>query len=175
MGSFLGTFADLTYCKLGNFEVESLAGRDAAGHPRWRVVCGKCGDLQIVPHSKIAPLINTKAAANFQCKNGACPLSRNHHHSETLTDLRQAERREAEEAARRLAEEQRAAAEIAAEDARLAKLKAQYAFYYRHQLKTKIETAQIVPFERWRQLTPETRKMVIETLRGEPTVFFTVL
>src|ERR1700743_2700916 len=119
---FIGNFADLTGYKLGNFQIESLVGRDTAGYPKWRTVCGKCGQSQVISHRKLAPLIESKAVASFQCTNGACELSRSHRDTETLADIRRQESREAEQAEKRRAEELQRAAEQAKRDATVSAL-----------------------------------------------------
>jgi hypothetical protein len=169
---FLGTFANLTGYRLGSFRIESLIGRDAAGYPKWRIVCGKCGESQIMVHAKIAALIESKAPENLQCTNGACQLSRTHRSPVTLSDLRHQERCELEEAARNEEAAKQAAAEQSKKDAKLARLKAEYGYYYRHQLGTGATDSDVVSFERWQKLVPETRKMVMEHLKADPTVYF---
>ncbi len=173
--SFLGPYLNLTDCAVGGFTVESLAGRDAAGHPKWRVVCSKCGDVQVLPHKKLAPLIDSGAAQNLQCANGACKLSRSNRYSETLNDFRRQERKEANAAARRAADAQRKADAEAAKARAVAVLKREWQEYYRHQLQTNIELTEIMPFERWRQLSPGNRQIIMERLRADPTAYFTGL
>jgi hypothetical protein len=169
---FLGTFANLTGYQLGDFCVETLVGRDAAGHPKWRIVCGKCRESQIVPHQKIALLIEAKAPENFQCVNQSCELSHTHGYSLSLADIKREERMESEHAARQEAAARQAATEQAAKDAKLIPIKAEYAFYARHQLGTAIEDSQILTFDRWRRLTPETRRMVLDALKTDRETYF---
>jgi hypothetical protein len=169
---FIRNFANLTGYKLGTFRIDGLVGRDAAGYPKWRVICGKCGQEQIVSHSKLAPLIESKAVGNFQCANGACELSRTHRHSETLADVRRQERREAEQAGKHTPEEQEIARERAVWASREVELKAEWAEYFRHQIGTQAANEDIIPFCRWQKFTPETRKMILDALRKDPTAFF---
>src|SRR4051812_21858392 len=108
MGGFLGNYANLTGYQLGSFRISTLAGRDAAGAPKWEVICESCGSYQIVQHGKIAPLLESKTPENFHCNNGGCSLSRSQSNSgEAWNQFRRRERREAEEAARVAAESRR--------------------------------------------------------------------
>lgn len=92
----------------------------------------------------------------------------------TLSEFRKRERRDAEQAAKAAAEVQRAAdAETVQQrikDARTAALKAEYRFYWNHQINTTIEESKIVPFSRWCELQDGTRKMVLDILRADPNV-----
>jgi hypothetical protein len=175
--SFLGNFADLTGLRIDNFTVLSIAGRDSARAPRWRVLCGECCQEQVIPHAKLAAVLESKAPANLRCANAACPSSWSQtNHSESLAEFRQRQRREADEAAQADAEKQEAAeieaAQQRAEEARLAALKAEYRFYFNHQLRTEAKESDIVPLERWQQLTNETRRMVLERISKDPAVWF---
>jgi hypothetical protein len=175
MGSFItGGFANLTGYALGDFAIEALAGRDANGAPKWRVSCGRCGDCQIVPHIKLAPMLESKATANLQCANG-CQNDAGMNCNETFSQFRRGERRKAEETSRRAVEEQRKAEAEVVKQAAFSALKREWQDYYRHQLGTKIEISQIVAFERWRQLSSGTRKIIMERLRADPTAYFTGL
>jgi hypothetical protein len=93
---------------------------------------------------------------------------------ETLSEFRKRERREAEQAAMVAAEAQRAAdAETTKQrtkDARIAALKAEYRFYWNHQIKTSIEESKITPFVRWCELSDGTRKTVLDLIQKDPTV-----
>jgi hypothetical protein len=169
---FLGTFANLTGYRLGGFRIESLVGRDAAGYPKWRVVCGKCGIGQIVPHTKTAALLESKAPENLQCTNGACELSRTRKQSESFSDIRRQEREQGEQNARDEAKANLAVAEQARKDAKLARLKAEYGYYYRHQLGTAAIDSDIVAFDRWQKLVPETRQMVLNALKADRAAYF---
>jgi len=175
---FLGNFADLTGYKISSFRVEGLAGRDAAGAPRWSVVCGECGEPQVVPHARAAALLESKTGDdNLYCTNGGCPLSRSQaSSSETFAQFRKRERREAAEQGRRVAEAQSAAEAEAAKqrvkDAKLSALRAEYVRFWNHQIKTRIEESKIVTFDRWQQLTEHTRRMVLSRISADSTVYF---
>jgi hypothetical protein len=172
--NFLGTYANLAGLKIGQFTVEELAGRDASGAPRWRIVCADCHYPQTLPHSRIAPLVQGRnTQTTLRCANPACPQSHRESQSETIDEFRKRQRREAEQAARVAAEVQRAAeAETVKqriEDARIAALKAEYRFYWNHQINTTIEESRIAPLARWCQLSDGTRKTVLDRLRANPT------
>jgi len=91
----------------------------------------------------------------------------------TLAEFRRRERREAEQAAKAAAEAQRVAeAETVKqriEDARIAALKAEYRFYWNHQINTTIEESKIASLARWCQLSDGTRATVLDRLRANPT------
>ena len=91
----------------------------------------------------------------------------------TLAEFRRRERREAEQAAKAAAEAQRVAeAETVKrriEEARIAALKAEYRFYWNHQINTTIEESKIAPFSRWCELQDGTRKTVLDRLRANLT------
>ena len=91
----------------------------------------------------------------------------------TLSEFRKRERREAEQAAKAAAEAKRAADAEAVQqhikDAKIAALKAEYRFYWNHQINTTIEESKITPLARWCELSDGTRKTVLELLRADPT------
>jgi hypothetical protein len=92
----------------------------------------------------------------------------------TLSEFRKRERREAEQAARAAAEEKRIADAEAVrqriKDARIAALKAEYRFYWNHQIKTSIEESKITPFVRWCELSDGTRRTVLDLIQKNPAV-----
>lgn len=173
---FIGTYyADLTGYRVGNFKVEAIVGRDSVGAPKWRVVCKKCGQEQILPHSKVAPVIEAKAPGNLMCVNPECFLSRSQvEPSESLADLRKREHRAAEQAARLAESEathrQEQAAKQQVQAARLARLKAEYRTFWLCQIKTQIEESRIISFKHWQQLDPSTRRMVLDRIKTDPTL-----
>lgn len=171
MGFLQGNFRDLTGEIVGVFTVQRLVGRDAAGAPKWEVRCEACTACQVVPHAKLAPMIASRAT-NLQCINPDCVNYRSHGHTQTLADVRREERKQAEQDARQAVEEQRKVQEAAAKNARLAAVRDEYRKYYVHQLGTPIDYADIVSFDRWRQLVPETRRMVLKRLEEDATVYF---
>lgn len=171
--SFLGTYADLTGYHIGSFTVDGLIGRDKSGAPTYRVKCGQCWSHQGIGHARLAHLTQSKASQrSLCCNNPACPLSRHEHHSESLGDLRGQERKQAEQAAEAVrlarieAEKQRAKA------AQIAALKAEYRRYWNHQMRTNIEQSKIVKLERWQQLTEGTRRLIMDRISKDPTVYF---
>lgn len=173
--SFLGTFANWTGYVAGNFTVQGLAGRDKAGAPQWTVACGKCGQAQVIPHAKVASVIQTKAPDNLTCANAACPLSRSRDRQyESFADFRKRQRREAEQVARQAATDeelrQEKVAKHQAENSKLAALQAEYRTYWLHQIKTIIEESEIASFRRWQQLPQETRLMILDRLDKDPTL-----
>jgi hypothetical protein len=172
--NFRGIYADLTGQSIQKFTVEGLAGRDPSGAPRWKVVCS-CGHPQVLGHAKLLPLVQGRTTqTSLLCGSPACPLSRRESQSETIEEFRRQERREAEQAARLAAESQKAteaeAAKRQAEDARIAALKAEYRFYWNHQIKTEIEESKIIPLTRWCELSEGTRKVVLDALSIDPNV-----
>ena len=96
--------------------------------------------------------------------------------SESFAEFRRRERTAAEQVARAAAETQKAgeikAAKERATQARLAALKAEYRFYWNHQIRTRIKESEITSFQRWQELTNGTRRMVIDRISKDPTVYF---
>lgn len=173
-----GTYRDLTgMVVVGGFVVEGRVGRDSSGAPRWRISCKCCGWQQTLSHSKLAPLVESRATqATLQCSNGECPLSRQHHESESISQMRRQERLEAERAANAADEAQRAAEEKAAkgrqQTAKLEALKNEWRGYWLHQICTDIEADKIASFERWQRLSPETRRAVLDRINADPACYF---
>jgi phage terminase large subunit GpA-like protein len=172
---FIGTFANLTGYKVGDFKVEGLAGRDAAGAPRWTVACRKCGQEQVLAHARMATALESKAVNNLVCANPSCPLSRSHDkESESFAEFRQRERREAEQAARQskaeAAERQAEAAKGRAEFEKVAALRMEYRTYWNHQIQTEIEESKLISFKRWQQLQPDTRSLILDKIKTDPTI-----
>src|SRR5882724_6275447 len=99
--SFRGGYADLTGYKIGNFVVRSIAGRDRAKAPVWRLMCQKCKREQLLSHSKLTVRLESQfATETLLCQNAACPLSRRDSvHTETLADVHKQERQEQQKAA----------------------------------------------------------------------------
>lgn len=172
---FIGTYADLTGYKIGLFRVHALAGRDATGAPRWKLICKECGQEQVLAHTKVATVIEAKAPDNLACVNPSCPLSKSQAKpSESLADFRKRGRIEVEQAARQAESEathrQKQAAKEQADAAKLAALKCEYRTFWLHQIKTQIEESKITSFKRWRQLQPDTRQMILDKIKEDPTI-----
>lgn len=167
-------YADLTGCRIGNFYVDSILGRNSkkGGVPIWRLACSKCSYPLQLGHHQVQAMIQAGPSAKFPCANNACVLSRMEHTSETLADIRRAERIEAERAAeaRRAAEAE--AAKQRARDDRLAALKTEYRRFWNHQVQTPIALDKIVSLARWCQLADGTRKMILDRITKDPTVRF---
>jgi len=175
--SFLGRCVDLTNYQIGDFTVQSLAGRDGASNPRWRMVCGACGVEQVMPHARVTAVLESRAPENLRCTNQACPLSRSQAtQPETASEFRQRRRREQAERARAEAEAQRAAdaqaAKAKAEQERIDGLRREYLQFWNHQVKTVAPLSGIVTFKRWQQLLPATREMVLARIKQEPDIWF---
>jgi hypothetical protein len=173
--SFIGTFADLTGMKVGRFRVEELTGRDKAGAPRWKVVCGVCCFPQTLPHSNAVNLVQGKhSQTSLLCANPACPLSHQAREIETITDLRRKERRQAKEAEASAAEAQRAveqqATKLRASEARMTGIKASYRTYWLHQIRTTIPESEIATLAQWGKLSEATRQQVLTACAADPTV-----
>lgn len=170
--NFVGTFADLTGERLGPFHVKSMAGRDATGIPRWKIVC-TCGYPQTLDHYRLLPLVESKhSQTTLRCANPACELARHSHRSESLSDMRRRERQANEQAARSAEEVQKSAQEQAskerARDARIAALKAEYRTYWLHQIQTSIEESKIASLARWCELSDTTRSRLLEIMQKDP-------
>lgn len=175
MNAFVGTFANLAGMTVGRFRIDQLTGRDKAGAPRWRVICGVCYLPQTLPHAKLANLVQGKhSQASLLCANPACPLSHHERQVETITDLRRQERRENREAEEAALEARLAAESLAAKqrlnDAKFADLQTQYREYWLHQIKTTIEEAEIASLARWSKLSDGTRKAVLDAIASDATL-----
>jgi hypothetical protein len=173
--SFIGKFRDLHGTRIGEFYVQSLAvsARNSAGHPRWRLICGRCGYPTSIDHYRLMPLVESKhSQATLRCANPACELSTHAHHSESLSDIRRRERQANEQAARSAEEAQKSAQEQAAKerakDARIAALKVEYRFYWNHQIQI-IEEYKIASLARWCELPDTTRSKLLEIVRKDAT------
>jgi len=171
--TFLGTHADLGGQQIGAFRVVELAGRDAAGAPRWRIVCDGCHYPQTLPHSRIALLVQGRhSQITLLCANPACPQSHREHESETIDEFRRRERREAEQAASAAAEAQRAdqasAAKEQADCARSAEIQRQYIQYLNHQWRAGQDDDKICPISKWFALQPGTRRIVNDLIAKDP-------
>lgn len=165
-------YADLTGRKIGKFTIECLIGRDRAGAPVWRVTC-QCGSHQALNHAKVAHLIETRTTqASLFCTNLACPLSRVTRCDETLADIRKRENEEVEQAAfaRQQAEEE--STKRRKEEAKTEVLRSEWRTYWRHQICTPIAEDKIATWQRWQQLSPQTRKTVMDQIATDATVFY---
>jgi phage gpG-like protein len=175
MGGFIkGGYADITDYSVSEFRVERLAGREAnSSEPRWEICCTHCGDTQVLPHRKIMPLIESNAAQNLRCANGACPLSRTQARpSETLAELRAQERKQAEEAARAAAEAQRqseiSAAQRQAEASRQRAIQREYIEYVIHQWGAGQSDDKLIPKQRFAAFSADTRQKILDIVRRNP-------
>lgn len=129
--------ADITgYLIGGNHRVMNFVGRDRVGEPRWEVRCGHCFRYQVLPHRKATMLLESKGT--LQCTNAKCRMSQPQPKSETLADIRQCERMEAENAAKAEADRQKAAqieaAKTRAEQERMEARKSEWREYVTHAL-----------------------------------------
>ena len=172
--SFLGTFADLTGKKIGNFVVDGLAGRDKSGAPVWRVI-HDCGYRQSLFHSKLAPLVQGRhSQKSLLCANSACPASRHERKVETISDIRRQEK----QAAIEVAEAKREADALAEKDrlkaARRDRIMSEFVKYLNHQWKVGADDAQICHQRRWFALSDESRKALLDAMKKNPraTVLF---
>ena len=174
---FLGTYADLTGRRIGNFLVAGLSGRDSAGAPCWRIVCDQCQYPQTLSHAKLAPLVQSRATqASIQCANPACPLSRQASTSETISEFRRRERREAAQAAiieaNDAAERNKETRRQRADDANLEAVRREYIRVWNHLIRTPIEESKIVTFDRWKSLSAIDRRMLLDRMNADPDCWF---
>ena len=168
---FIGTYVNLTGFRIGKFSVLEIAGRDRLKAPLWRCICQGCGSDQVFTHAMLTNRLQTISAnETLFCQNGACPLSRSRTvRSETLADLRRAERREREHA-ERIAKEQRErsakeAADRAAREKALAPLRKDWHQYVRNRINYGTQAKEIMNFERWLQIGDSARTRIMELVR----------
>jgi hypothetical protein len=166
-----GYYLDLRGRTVASFHITELMGRMPGGEPRWEIVCCRCSHSEVLPHSKLLPIVTSQG--QLQCPNLTC-ASRTASDVETFEQFRKRERREAKAAAAQSAEaakivEAEAAVKQVA-SARLADLKAEYRTFWRHQFNTEAPE-QIVPFSRWCELTQGTRQIVMDRIEADPTAF----
>jgi hypothetical protein len=180
LNNFIGQYLNLAGYTVGNFKVESLAGRTGTGSPRWKLRCTSCGDYQTLDHATLMPLIQGRQSQmSLQC-TGSCPLSRTVRVSESLFDIRRQERMEAKAAEEQAAQVAKASAEAkavkrAADAGRLA-LQREYIRYWNHQIKnTETNESEIASLKRWTELTNDTRSRIMEIIGKDATVRVTGL
>jgi hypothetical protein len=175
MNQFLGTYANLAGRQIGNFTIEGLGGlRDSSGAPRWRVICDRCHYPQIIPHTRLAPLVQGAATqTTLRCANPSCPLSRHESKNETIEQFRQREKRQEELGVRATEEANRVAAvnseKQRAQAMREFEVQRQYARYVAHQLAADQDESKICTRQRWFELTDGTRQIVMDAIK-DPTV-----
>jgi hypothetical protein len=177
--TFIGTYANLTNYRIGGFKVTELRGRDPAGAPVWTVRCLSCGGTQDLAHARLASMVESKRTQrSLFCSNGSCRESKAESHGgQTYAQFLKQEKREAAIRAAGEADKAAVSAEMVirqrAKDAHLEVLRTEYRQFYLHHLKTRIDNQPIVPFARWKQLEPETRRIVLERCRTDDGCFFT--
>ncbi len=176
---FIGRYANLEGYSVGEHLIEDLAGRNAAGALRWKVVCRRCGNLQIMDHERLAPLVEGRnTQKSLFCSNPACALSRQSNASETLTDFRRAERLEAEQAAKAAEEKQRSvqaqAAQQHAASQREEALRAGFRKYWHHEMKlaVRLGIADLEPItlNQWKELGQNVREEILKRVEEQPQV-----
>lgn len=171
-------YADLTSYRVANFRVMGLTGRDAAGAPRWEVKCGNCHTYQIIGHTRLAQLIERKhSQQSLFCTNVNCPASRIEHKAESLSDIRQRERLEAENAAKAEADRQKAAqievAKHRAAQERIEARKSEWREYVTHALLEWDQSLDELPrFPEWENMGQEVHRIVLDRIRTKPEIPF---
>ena len=174
--AFLGTFANLTGYSVGaNFYVDELVYRDTRGVPVWRVVCRRCGHSQPISHVKLAPLIQGRhTEKSLYCASPGCDFSRSQSGAETISEFRQQERKQSEQAAKSAAEAQCTANEQAAKErtqsVRNEEVQRQYMRYIVHQWRAGQNDHRICTRQRWFELTDATRRTVLNLIEKDPHV-----
>lgn len=163
MTGFIGSFADLTGFTVGNFKVEELAGRDRNKAPLWRVICQQCHCDQVFNHARLTSALETKTAEQvLHCQNAACIRSRSSVvRTETLSDVRRAER-EQQERTELEAQRQR---ELAAREAgKQADIRAEQQTWIRFanaQIKAGVAVEDLMTFESWQRQSDHWREEIL--------------
>jgi len=169
-----GRFANLEGYHVGeDFTVQSLAGRDARGAPRWEISCNRCSQTQFITHARLAALVGMHGQRSLQCSNPQCSLAcHSSSNSVTLAELRRQERQEAEEAAQSKERVEEMAAKQREKAARIEAERLRYNRYYVHQLKTAAPIGALATFERWQQLPVSARDYILGRIVEDPKVWF---
>lgn len=175
--TFIGTYRDLRGQTVGAFDIVELAGRSHDGHPRWRLVCGRCGQPQVLEHGKLLKLVESEhTQTTLRCSNPACELARHSHRSESLSDMRRRELQELKRAEAATADAKASADAKAMRDraqaARYAELQRSYVRFVNQQWSAGQEDAKICTRQRWCELTDATRRMVLDMIQKDATVRF---
>ena len=174
--AFLGTFANLMGYRVGaNFYVDELMSRDTRGAPVWCVVCRRCGHSQPIAHGRLAPLLQgRRTEKSLHCANPGCELSRSQSGAETISEFRQREQKQSEQAAKTAAEAQRTADEQVtkerAKTVRNEEIQRQYMRYIVHQWRAGQDDDRICTRQRWFELTDATRRTVLDLIERESHV-----
>jgi len=150
--SFLSRrFADLTGRAIGNwFRIKELAGRDRSGAPVWRVICQQCKCAQTFPHMKLTNALGSGQADVLRCQNTACAGSHiAHARTETLVDVRRAEREAQRQAELVAKQEQERVAKKAAEEAALRAERQRWLRVANHQVSIGVPLSQVLTFQTW--------------------------
>jgi len=168
MTQFIGGFADLTGYTVGPIRVLQIAGRDRQRAPVWECECQSCRRVQVFSHAKLTCRLETRSAQEtLFCQNEACVRSRREPaRTETLRDVRMAERRDRKEA-ERIASQQRDraakhAAEKAAQEAALAPLRADWHKYVLNRINAGKPATEILNLKRWLEIGEVARTRIME-------------
>ena len=155
---------------IGQLEIYSI-GRYENNEPIWLCRCLECGSTGVaIPH-RLFRQGNARCPASIcgQPETLPAPSSRLQVTSREYGSIPWVQPVTEEEQQPVDPEVERRQAAKAAEQQRL---RTTYREYWLHQTKTKIKDSDIVPFERWRQLQPSTRQMVLDRLRADPKIYF---
>jgi hypothetical protein len=179
---FIRGYADLTGYRIGNFNVDALAGTDRKRAPLWQITCHACRVSQTFEHRTLCNALESgRPKEVLACKNARCANSRKKTIDETpsLFEIRQQERenrrRAAQQAAEAHAQSERDAATAKAREAALAPLRAEWAEYSRQQIKAGTLLHEIAPLKRWIELGDSLRSRIMVAIRKDPTIKVTSL
>src|SRR5690349_19790784 len=116
--NFKGGHAHLTGFTVGHFTVKEIAGRDRRKAPIWLVVCRACNRASVFGHTTLTNRLESHCEGTLLCGNPLCVRSRpDTIRTETLADIRKAERQEREQAQAAARYEQERVARQTAQDA----------------------------------------------------------